>query len=132
MNAFEKKPKLLAKSSKGLILILIALNSLAVSKCNPNAPTFDWNPEIWAADSRSKSIVRKEHGQIQQIRCEDPRFDSMICTDKSEPRKAKEAYFKVVNQCEKWKSGTNMLEVRDFFDNELAPFMEVTGEYNVE
>jgi hypothetical protein len=60
--------------------------------------------------------VRAQGEEIIQIKCSDPRFDTKICISKSDLRKAKEAYFEVVNQCEKWKTPKDKESVLDFFE----------------
>lgn len=82
------------------------------TKCNPEAPTLKWNPEIWAADSESQSIVRGD----QVIRTKDPRFDQFISMRSNEIPKFKEAYFEVINQCEKWKPNANIKEIGEAYE----------------
>lgn len=102
MKDLKKKLKRPATWSEVLIITLIASLIMSATKCasDPNAPEFKWNPKIYVGDSRSQSIVRKN----QQIKCSDPEFDEMVAVHKSEIRKAKEAAFDVINQCESWKS----------------------------
>lgn len=79
---------------------------MSATKCNPDAPAFKWSPEVWATDSREQIIVRKD----QIIKTSDPLFDDFISMKASEIPKAKQAYFDVINQCEKWKKDANYQE----------------------
>lgn len=100
------------------ILILIASSCLGISKCPNGVPPFKWDPEVWGTDSRTESIVRMQGEELIQIKCSDPRFDTKICISKSDLRKAKEAYFEVVNQCEKWKTPKDKENFVDFFEQQ--------------
>lgn len=95
-----------------MILTLTASFLLSATKCNPEAPKFQWSPEIWATDSREQVIIRKDI----VIKTSDPLFDEYISMKADEIPKAKQAYFDVINQCEKWKPNSNYQEMGDSFD----------------
>lgn len=86
-----------------LILIISAEFLMGANKCG-NAPPFDWHPDLYIADSRTRSIVRKEGGQVQQILCENRKFDQMVCMSNTEIGNAQTAYFELIDQCQVWKS----------------------------
>lgn len=54
-------------------------------------------------DSRTESYVRQDGDRIEQVYCSSPDFDTMIVMKNDEIRKAKKAYYEVINQCEKWR-----------------------------
>lgn len=106
---------MLQKILKTLCLIPLASLLMANSQCTGNAPPFEWNPHIYAGDSQTQSIVSKDqNGQLEQIKASDPKFDEMVCMHKSEIKNAKAAYFKVIDQCEKWKDPNGQQQAEEF------------------
>lgn len=90
---------------RSLLWIMIAVACMGAQECKPSgdAPPFEWKPPVFAADSGTSSIIRSAGGKLDQIMCDEKRFDGFVCMPKAEVRNAQEAYFKVINQCEKWK-----------------------------
>lgn len=109
---FARKQKPLAVLKNLSILTLIASFCMGVSSCptNPNGPEFDWNPKIYAGDSGAQAIARGTGSKFEMIRCSDQRFDQMVCTNKSEIRKAQQAANDIINACERWKPGAKLHE----------------------
>lgn len=85
-----------------LASISILLTSIACG--SGPVPDFNWNPEIWAGDSRTASIVRKNGEVIEVIPTNHSDFDEMICMHKSEPRKAVYNYNQNVRKCKAWEN----------------------------
>jgi hypothetical protein len=77
---------------------------MSASKCSPEAPEFKWSPELYATDSRSQEIFRKN----ETIKTSDAKFDDFICLKADEIPKAKKAAYDVINQCETWKKTADM------------------------
>lgn len=95
----------LASLKRLLILSLIASSTLGASKCtNGEAPEWTWAPPLFAGDHGTQLVVRGSGSKQERIPTSDPRFSKMMCTWASEFPKARQAYFDVINQCEKWKS----------------------------
>lgn len=113
------------KLKKLSILILIAASTMGIKGCPDNAPAWKWNPEIWAGDSQTQSITRQKKGELVVIPTSDPSFDEMVCVHKSEPRKAKEAYFEVINKCKVWDSKTDYERALEFVDSEMMNLLGV-------
>lgn len=88
--------------------MLIALFSMSATKCAGDDPEFKWNPDIYATDSRTGQIFRRE----VFIKTSEPLFDKFICTQADEIPKAKQAVFDLINQCEKWKPNTNIEKIK--------------------
>lgn len=112
--------------SKLLILIVSAEFLMGASECAGKAPAFRWDPDIWAADSGTESVVRiDDEGRFQQILAKEQAFDQLICMNKTEPRKAIEAYHEVINQCERWKSPAAKAAAEHALDAAEAKLWEV-------
>lgn len=92
---------------KVLILTLIASLTMAASKCVPEAPDFNWSPELFATDFQTQTISRKN----QVIKCYEPEFDQFICLKSDEIAKAKRAAFDVINKCERWKKDADPQQI---------------------
>lgn len=104
----------LARLSKILILIVSAEILMGASGCPTNAPEFNWHPKIYVGDARTQTIIRKEGGKVEQISTANTQFDEMVCMHNSEPRKAQQAYFDVINQCQQWASPESAAAARMF------------------
>lgn len=101
----SKRKLQLPKEWKTLFAIPLILSFCVAADSCSKAPKFNWNPELWATDSQSQSIVhQKESGVIEIIPTSDQEFNKFICMDSGEIKKAQQAYFDVINECEKWKS----------------------------
>lgn len=86
-----------------LLILSVSVNAIflmGASGCPAGAPSFDWHPKVYIADSRTQSVVADDGSQIF---CQDPKFDQLVAMDKSEIGNAEQAYFDVVNECEKWR-----------------------------
>jgi hypothetical protein len=90
-------------------LLILAVSSsflMGVSGCPSDAPEFNWNPDLYNGDSRTQML----QGSRDRFACTHVRFDEMTCMHNSEIAKARQAYFDVINQCEKWKSASAKAE----------------------
>jgi hypothetical protein len=83
-----------------LSALLLAISFLTA--CSGESPKLGWNPEVWAGDARTKSIVRGSGDTIEILSTGDERFDSMICMQNDEIRKALTAYQNVIKKCKQW------------------------------
>lgn len=100
--------------NKVLILLLIAIITLANSKCEKgDAPDFNWHPSIYATDSETQSVVRGD----EQIMCHQQEFNNLICMPAQDIVKSKKAYFDAINQCKTWKSKKAMIKVYEMGNN---------------
>lgn len=104
--------------SKIILFVLMSVFLLGNSKCNevpPGAPTPNWNPEIWAGSSKVQGIIRSK----QVIPASSSKFNDFIATHKSEPRKAQAEMYRILNLCERWKSGASAQAVEQVYEAEL-------------
>ena len=94
---------MLQKILKTSLILSLPVIINASSCQGGDAPAFEYNPKIYAGDSRTRSYVREKDGKIEQHYCSDPDFDNRVVMSASAPSEAYKAYLKVINQCEKWK-----------------------------
>lgn len=83
---------------------LFVISLICLVACANGMPEVEWNPTLYATDSKTRSIVREaDDGSIEQIFSNEREFDGKICMDQAEPRKAQEICYQAMLKCEKWK-----------------------------
>ncbi len=79
---------------KTSLLILRSLSLLGASQCSTKPPAIDI--ELWAGDSATSSIVRKQNSA--SIECRDVKFDDFVCVSYDDLAKV----YSTIQKCKKW------------------------------
>lgn len=67
--------------------------------CNGQPPPSLFNPKLYNGDSEMLSLI----GSDEIIKCQDEKFDSMICMDKSEIANIVRDRNRLIEACAQWK-----------------------------
>ena len=76
------------------VLILLATNSCS-------GPALDFKGTIYVGSSEDQAVIGKVNGEPVVIKCDDPKMDSMTCTD--DFAGLQKSYDDVIKQCKAWK-----------------------------
>lgn len=76
----------------------LILTLLVLSSCS--GPQLNWNGTIYVGSSKDEAVIGKVDGQPIVVKCSDPKFDSMTCTD--DIKGLINAYDALIKSCKKW------------------------------
>lgn len=107
----QSSTRRLQKTLQSLRIFLIPVLSLSLlgATCHQQIPR--WDGKIWAGDSASSSIQRKQAGEA--IACSDGAFDGYLCISGPDFQKFYETY---VLGCAKWRDGLPMMTAQEAFE----------------